>query len=224
MRVIILILSFSTPSCWLSALGFQTFQETQSLWPLHQSENTPMTLSLSVNGCTIHILHIPGYPLQRTEYSAHLETWQISAQPLSLLLNSLRTVQCPGSYVKSDSCQSEMDSYLDWLEGLRLTEVKTPGLVFENSQRLWPRVGGRSDLEALDLDHLVEGEREDELLVAVGLEQSGAVLETVLQRVIVIHIETLAPGHVQVGVEGHRRHGNKPARFWSGEKKSHMDQ
>ena len=116
-------------------------------------------------------------------------------------------------------------SYLNWLEWLRLTEVEAPGLVFEHSECFWSRVCRGPDLEALDLDDLVEGEREDELLVTVGLEEGGAVLETVLQRVIIINIETLTAGHVQVGVEGHRRHDHKPAWFWRRKlDNSHHDQ
>ena len=38
-----------------------------------------------------------------------------------------------------------------------------------------------------------------------------AYLETVVQGVVVIHVEALAPGHVQVRVEGHHRHGPEPA-------------
>jgi len=97
--------------------------------------------------------------------------------------------------LESDGCTIQLvggeHQVLGGGHGVGLVEVQGAGLVHEDSQVLGAFVGRSLDLEAVDLDVLVEGQGEDELLVAVGLEEASSVVEAVAVGVVVILVEAL---------------------------------
>ena len=77
---------------------------------------------------------------------------------------------------------------------LRLVKVERVGQILEDPDGLGPLVGRRLHLDGVDLHHLVEGQREDELLVAVALQVPAAGAEGVAVGVVVALVEALALG------------------------------
>ena len=58
-------------------------------------------------------------------------------------------------------------------------------------------------LDAMNLDSLIEGEREDELLVTVRLKESPTRGQTVAIRMVIVFIEALGPTLVNEGRKVH---------------------
>ena len=106
-----------------------------------------------------------------------------------------------------DNVSSELllceDEVLDGGHTVSLVEVESVGLVGENPHRLGSLVGRGLHLDAVALDGLVEGEREDDLLVTVGPEVSAPGGEAVLVGVLVILVETLGLALVYEGDQVH---------------------
>lgn len=82
----------------------------------------------------------------------------------------------------------------------RVGFIKVHGIgeVLEDPERLGSFVCRGADLEGVDFHGLVESQGQDDLLVAVGLEESPSGREAVVVGVIVGLVKTLALGLGQI--------------------------
>ena len=82
--------------------------------------------------------------------------------------------------------------FLRGLHAVGLVKVEGVGEVLEDLDGLGPLALGRLDLETVHLDALGEGQAEDELLVAVRLEEAAARGHGVTPGVVVRLVQALA--------------------------------
>ena len=85
-----------------------------------------------------------------------------------------------------------MEDLLGRLGALGRVKVERARLVDEEAQSLGSAVGRCLNFDRVDLDCLVEGQGNDELLVAVRFEVAGAGCQRLLQRVVITLVQTFA--------------------------------